>query len=128
MRYMGIDYGSKRVGIAISDETGSFALPHTVLKNTSKLIEELNTIMCDKDISVIILGESKNFKGEDNVIMKDIKVFKDKIENTLGKQVVYEPEFMTSQEAELIQGKGEMHDASAAALILKSYLSRTNNT
>jgi putative Holliday junction resolvase len=124
MRYMGIDYGSKRVGIAVSDETGNFALPLVVLKNSPELLDELNEIICDKNIEVIILGESKNYKGEDNKIMAEIREFKEKVENNLEKKVIYEPEFMTSQEAQHIQGKGEMHDASAAALILKSYLDR----
>lgn len=127
MRYLGIDYGSKRVGVAVSDEEGKFALPKVVLQNTSKLLDELNTIICDNEISTVILGESKNFKGEDNTIMKDVREFKEKIENNLGKTVIFEPEFLTSHAAQRFQGKNDMHDASAAALILQSYLDRLQN-
>jgi putative holliday junction resolvase len=126
MRYMGIDYGSKRVGVAVSDEEGKFALPKMVLQNSAKLLDELNRIICENEISTIVLGESKNFKGEDNTIMKDVREFKEKIENNLGKTVIFEPEFLTSHAAQRFQGKNDMHDASAAALILQSYLDRVN--
>ena len=54
--------------------------------------------------------------------MKDIVPFAKSLETELRIPVYMHPEFMTSQEAERIQGKNSMHDASAAALILKSYL------
>lgn len=127
MRFMGIDYGSKRVGVALSDESNRFALPHSVVPNTKKLVDDLNTIVCENEVTHIVLGESKNFKGEDNKIMKDIRAFKDDIENRIGKPVAWEPEFMTSQHAARAQGEHELLDASAAALILQSYLDRMAN-
>ncbi len=125
---MGIDYGSKRVGIALSDETNKFALPHVVIPNSKRLIDDLNEIICEKKVTHVILGESKNYKGADNEIMADIKALKEKIENVLDMPVMYEPEFLTSHQAEQIQGKGGMLDASAAALILQSYLDRLANS
>jgi putative Holliday junction resolvase len=127
MRYLGIDYGSKRVGVALSDEGNTFALPHSVIQNSEELVEDLRKIIHENKVGHIILGESKNFKGEDNKIMKDIRNFKEDLENTLNMPVIFEPEFLTSHEAEHIQGKNDMHDASAAALILKSYLERIKN-
>ncbi len=127
MRSMGIDYGSKRVGIALSDESGKFALPKVVLQNNQKLLDEINTLICEHDVEIVVLGESKNFKGEENEIMVAVHAFKEKIENVLGKTVVFEPEFLTSHAAQRFQGKNEMHDASAAALILQSYLDRSSN-
>jgi putative Holliday junction resolvase len=126
MRYLGIDYGSKRVGIALSDESGKFAMPHSVLANTKKLEDELNAIVCDNEVKVIVLGESKDFKGNDNAIMKSVHEFKRRIEDTLHLPVIFEPEFLTSHQAERTQGKSELLDASAAALILQSYLDRLN--
>ena len=128
MRYLGIDYGSKRVGVAISDESNKFALPKIVIenKNPAKLIDDLNIIICDNEVGYIILGESKDYKGIDNKIMRDIRKFKEDLENTLHLPVIFEPEFMTSHAAERFQGKNEFHDASAAALILQSYLDRAS--
>ena len=127
MRYLGIDYGTKRVGTALSDEGGKFAMPHKVLQNTKTLLEDINNIICENEVEVVILGESKDFKGKDNKVMGKIRVFKDQIENNLGKKVIFEPEFLTSHQAESIQGKHDLLDASAAALILQSYLDRLAN-
>lgn len=124
MRFLGIDYGSKRVGAALSDEAGEFALPLQVLPNTATLLPALKKIIAEKKVGAVVLGESKNFKGEPNLIMKKIAEFKRVLEDETGLPVHLEPEFLTSAEAERVQGKNRMQDASAAALILKSYLER----
>lgn len=128
---MGIDYGSKRIGVAISDENNTFALPKKVIVHTRhepahKIVDELNEIKCDNSITHIIIGESKNFKGEDNSIMPELRAFKETLENGLAVPVLFEPEFLTSHQAASIQGDHALLDASAAALILQSYLDRVN--
>jgi putative Holliday junction resolvase len=128
MKFMGIDYGTKRVGIALSDESSTFALPHSVIENSKALIDKLNEIKCEHEVTAVILGESKNFKGEDNKVMGDIRKLKEQIENTLQIPVILEPEFLTSHQAERFQGKTDKLDSSAAALILQSYLDRLKNT
>lgn len=122
MKLLGIDYGSKNVGVAISDERLKFAFPLVVLQNSDILIYDLSKICKDNDIVAIVVGESKDFGQRDNNIMKEIKPFVERLKGDLKIPVYMHPEFMTSQEAERIQGKNNMHDASAAALILKSYL------
>lgn len=122
MRHLGIDYGTKRVGIATSDETGQMAFPDVVLQNNNKLIENIGEIMETKKVGKIILGESKNFKMEDNEIMKDIIDLKSVLEATFEIDVELHPEVLTSAQAENIQGKNKMLDASAATIILQSYL------
>ncbi|MCC2631172.1 MAG: Holliday junction resolvase YqgF, putative holliday junction resolvase, partial [Candidatus Paceibacter sp.] len=93
-----------------------------------KLVDDLNTIICDTEVEIIILGESKDFKGQDNKVMPKIRELKDAIENQLHKQVIFEPEFLTSHQAQHIQGKTDLLDASAAAIILQSYLDRLSNS
>ena len=142
MRYLGIDYGSKRVGLAISDEEGKFALPFSVLPNDKKLLSEIKKIITEKQVGAVVLGESKDFKGEDNAIMTDIRIFKIALEKETGLTIFLEPEFMTSAEADRMNARvpeqsrksgirlrrpkanNEMLDASAAAIILQSYLDR----
>jgi putative Holliday junction resolvase len=124
---MGIDFGTKRIGIAISDSENKFAIPHSVIQNTKNLTEDLNKIICDHEVETIILGESKDFKGIDNKVMPKIRELKEVIENTLGKRVILEPEFLTSHQAQHFQGKTELLDASAAAIILQSYLDRLHS-
>jgi putative holliday junction resolvase len=122
MKYLGIDFGSKRIGLAVSDETGSFALPLRVLENTENLLQEISEICKQKNIDEIVIGESKNFEMEENEIMKEINLFVKKIKGELKLPIHMHPEFLSSAEAERLQGKNDMLDASAAAIILKSYL------
>ncbi len=142
MRYLGIDYGSKRVGVAYSNETNEFALPLSVLPNDDELVPTLKKVILEKAIGTIVLGESKNFKGEDNVIMKAIRKFQEVLEKETGLPILLELEFLTSAEAERMRTPAsgqnrksgvrlrrpdvpnKMLDASAAALILKSYLQK----
>ena len=121
---MGIDYGKKRVGIALSDQDQRFALPEAVVPNDDHLLEHIQKIVQEKDVIAIVLGESKNFLGEANQIQDDILRFKKNVELVTELPVFFEPELLTSREASHIQGEGKMLDASAAALILKSYLER----
>lgn len=123
MRILGIDYGSKRVGIAVSDPERKFALPNCVIKNTDTLLAEVLKLAKDFEIKEIVIGESRNYAGEANKILPDILNFKEKLESA-GYVVYLELEFMTSVQAERLQGKNEMSDASAAAIILQSYLDR----
>lgn len=124
---MGIDYGTKRVGVALSDERGEFALPHRVLPQSPKLVEIVALLAKDKEVTTIVVGESKDLAGEDNPLMKRINRFVEELRQASGVPVVLEPEFMTSAEAARLQGKTDMLDASAAALILKSYIDKKKN-
>lgn len=120
---MGIDYGSKRVGLAISDPSLKFAMPLSVVSNDSELLAKVQKIAVDNEVKEIVIGESKDYKGNANPILLDSLEFKAKLES-LGFVVYFEPEFMTSVQAERLQGKTELLDASAAALILQSYLDK----
>ena len=129
MKYLGIDFGSKRVGIAVSDETNTLAFPRCVLENNKKLLEEVWKIAKEENAEKIILGESKNFRGEPNPIMREIEKFKKNLEEKFLKErfpaeIFFEPEFMTSSQAEHLQGKNRLHDASAAAIILQSFIDK----
>lgn len=125
-KVMGIDYGTKRVGIALSDEEKSVAFPKEVLVNSENLLAQIDEIIIEEGIDLIVLGESKNSQGEDNIVMKEIRNFKDKLEKECRLSIVFEPEFMTSMHIRQTGGKGEV-DAQAAALILQRYLDRRGN-
>ncbi len=138
MRILGIDYGTKRIGIALSDEGQAFGQPYSVIKNSrstkEKVLAEIVEIIKKENVAEIVLGESKDFKGEDNSIMTEIRDFKTAMESSLVLlspplvppiiPIFFEPEFLTSHQAEFFQGKHDLLDASAAALILQSYLDK----
>ena len=136
MRYIGIDYGSKRVGVAISDEGGVMAFPKVILANDLGLIESIQTICQSEHISAIVLGESHDLSGKPNKIMGSIEEFKRNLETEIEMPVYFQKEFMTTIEARGRAGK-EINDArknpkekkaaadaSAAALILQRYLDK----
>jgi putative Holliday junction resolvase len=127
MRILGIDYGSKRVGIAISDPSESFGQPYKVLKNSDSLLKDIQDIITKEEISEIVIGESKDFKGKDNVVMEAIREFKKILELETKLPVIFEPEFLSSHQAAYFQGQHDLLDASAAAIILQSYLERKKN-
>ena len=124
MRLMGIDYGTKRVGIALSDETGHFAYPYAVLKNSKSLVEEIMRICSKERVGRIILGHSLDYKMQPNIVMTRIDEFKNELELVSSLPVLFENEFLTTAEAKRLQGGGSKIDSSAAALILKSYIDK----
>lgn len=132
-RVLGIDYGTKRIGVALSDPQAAFGQPYSVVQNSKTALDEILAIVKKENVAEIVLGESKDFKGQDNKVMSEIRDFKFALEKALVLllppiiPVIFEPEFLTSHQAEYFQGKHDLLDASAAALILQSYLDRKNN-
>ena len=136
MRYMGLDLGSKTLGIAISDTTKTIANVLTTLRfcneDYASLLEPLKSIIEDNSISKIILGYPKNM---DNSIGKRALItleFKELLEKEFGLEVVMEDERLTSVisnnillEADLSRKKRKRKvDGVAAEVILQSYLDR----
>ncbi len=126
MRYLGIDHGTKRVGLALSDISGRMAFPYEVVPMDSTLIERLLRIIQDKSVEAIVLGESKDYKGDDNPIMHKIRRLKAVLEERARLPIFLVPEVLSSREAMHIQGDTDQNDASAAAIVLQSYLDRIN--
>jgi len=122
---MAIDYGRMRVGIASTDESGRFALPRFVLPNNKELLEKIIEFKMKEGIERIVIGESKNFLGQPNLIQKDIENLQKSLEER-GVETVLHPEVFTTQEAVRLQGVNDLTDASAAAIILKDYLEYNN--
>lgn len=137
MRYLGIDYGSQKVGLALSDEAGTMGFPHAVVQNTPKLVDELRTLIAEKDVGAVVVGESQSLSGEANPIAEAAHRFGDELTERSGVPVVYESEVYTTAEARRSPEKEEKTrvpkskrpvDDSAAALILTSYLTKLQAT
>lgn len=121
---MGIDYGTKRVGVALSDEGGSMAFPHRVIENSPKLLKELVSLIEEEHVGEIVIGHSLNEKNEANHIQAAIERLVLDLTLAVGVPVHLEPEQYSTQEALRIQGRNEKTDASAAAIILNSHLTK----
>ena len=122
MKYLGIDYGTKRIGLALSDEDGVLAFPHKVIQNKSRANTEIIQIAKSEKIEKIVVGESLDYKNQPNQVMKNIEKFGKELNALTGIEVLYEPEYLTSAQARRAPGAGTRVDASAAALILQYYL------
>ena len=144
MKFLGIDYGTKRIGVAISDEKKVLAFPKEIVLNDSSSLKKLEEIIKTENISEIIIGESIDFSGKLNVLSARIEVFILELKNKFNLPIYKQKEFLTSVEARKAGGnkkflnQSQMHsrlkqiksgrvDASAAALILQRYLDKKNN-
>ncbi|PIR45155.1 MAG: Holliday junction resolvase RuvX [Candidatus Vogelbacteria bacterium CG10_big_fil_rev_8_21_14_0_10_51_16] len=127
MRFLGIDYGSHRIGLALSDHAAMFSYPHLVLENKgiARAVELVAKICREEEVGLIVVGESLDYKGKENKVMVEIRQFAKLLEEKTGIPLELENETLTSAEAERLQGKNSMHDAAAAAIILRSYLERS---
>lgn len=140
MRYLGIDYGTKRIGLALSDESAKFAFPHSAISNLTScdVVNKIKQICMEKGVKKIILGRPELFKVTDNKTVEKIEAFKEILEKEIGLLVIFQNEALTTQEARRsLSEKNTKHqaspgprkktasvDASAAALILQAYLDR----
>jgi putative Holliday junction resolvase len=121
MKYLGIDYGTKKIGLATSDESGTLAFPAAIIPNSDQAISQIKKLCADEKVGSIVIGESATLEGQPNPIMALISDFKMKLKE-LGLPVESEREFLTTVEARRYQ-EGEV-DSSAAALILQRYLDK----
>ncbi|MEI8062381.1 MAG: RuvX/YqgF family protein [bacterium] len=127
-RALGIDFGKKRIGIAMSDAEKRIAFPHSIIENGVEVAKQILELCTQNDVDLVVVGESKDFKGEDNAIMHDIRRFVQQFNRLLPADSnlipVYEPETLSSHQVSKIQGDSENVDSGAASIILQSYLNR----
>lgn len=123
-RALGIDYGKKRVGVAMSDPDKKIAFPHSIIENDPELPQQIHELCKQNEIDLVVVGESKDFNQKENPIMADIKRFVEKFSKLSHITLVYEPETLSSHQVSKIQGDTENIDSGAASIILQSYLNR----
>lgn len=136
MRYLGVDYGSSKIGLALSDETGTMGFPHSIVPNTPRFFDELCALVERERIGAVVIGESRTLAGDENLIAEEARALGNRITERTRLPVFFESEVFTSAEARRMHERvpksraprpHKAVDASAAALILTSYLSRTNH-
>lgn len=136
MRYLGIDYGSSKIGLALSDEAGTMGFPYSIVPNTPRTSDELCALIAREGVGGVVIGESRDLAGGENPIAEDARALGSLISTHTGVPVAYESEVFTSAEARRAPEKQMKSrapkarknvDASAAAIILTSYLSRTHH-
>jgi putative Holliday junction resolvase len=125
-KLIGIDYGTKRVGVSVSDETGSVAFPKATYQNDRALIPTLVALIRKENASTVVIGESKDAEGKENAVMESVRKFVHELERSIAVTIAYEPEYYTSLQARRDTEKSIV-DAEAATIILNSYIERKKN-
>jgi len=135
-RCIGIDLGSKRVGLALSDKMNMIASPYKTLtfKNEQDLLDQLRLIIVDFKVKSIVLGLPLNMNGEDSAQTKKVREFKSVL-SIFNLPIIFEDERLSSvsakrslvmQDIKTGHNKSEI-DKRAAAIILQQFLDKNNN-
>ncbi len=144
-RYLGIDYGTKRIGVAVSDENGFFAFPREIISNNKEVLGKIIEITKKEKIEAIVIGDSADFKGKPNTLSSKVDLFISKLKEISDLSIYKQKEFLTSVEArrsketkkdsnktqahsKIKKAKSGRVDAGAAALILQRYLDKINKS
>jgi putative holliday junction resolvase len=136
-RILGIDYGLKRVGLALSDPLGIFASGLTTLPNKSakQLLKELQAVINEHQVEKLVMGLPVRSTGELGTAAEAVQAFGNELSKATGLPVFYEDERFTSViaqqalQAQGVQPSRQKHlvDQTSAALILQQYLDKSAN-
>src|SRR5574344_212632 len=137
MIYLGLDLGSKTLGLSISDRLGIIATPLEVIRYESidELIKRLNEIITSRNVDVLILGNPKNLNGTLSKRSEETIKFKELLEKQYNYNVILQDERLSTIEAENIlisnntkrKNRKKVIDKMASTIILQSFLDRRNN-
>jgi putative transcription antitermination factor YqgF len=130
---MGIDYGGRRIGIAVS-ESGVLATPHSVIENDSTAIEKLDALAREIGVDTLVLGIARRARSDDGE--RKFHDFAERLRQRTCKPVVLWDETLSTVEAtERLRAGGRKppkgrHDIDmyAAAVILQSYIDGAGRT
>ena len=132
MRILAIDHGSKRMGIAVSDELKMIAQPleYILAEPSDKFLARLNELITDKEVELILVGMPRNMDGSYGPAALKVQDFVEALKGAVSVPLKLWDERLTSAQANrlLIQGnvrrdkRKEKVDKMAAAILLQSYL------
>ena len=132
-RVLGIDYGSKRIGLSLSDPLCVIAQPIDALKNDSSLLENLQQLSAREQVKLIVVGMPFNLKGQQAQKACEVQKFIEILKTKVGIEVViWDERFTTSMAHRTMlsmgtkkkerQKKDGRIDSMAAAIILQGFL------
>ena len=135
MRYIGLDLGSRTLGVSLSDKDGIIASSYTIIRHNEeyeRLVLEVKKIIEEKNVDKIVLGLPKNMNGTVGFKGELSYKFKEMLEKSTSKEVILEDERLSTKEATNVLIKNDTSrkkrkkviDCVAATIILQSYLDR----
>lgn len=134
MKCLGMDLGTKTLGLATSDKLGMISSPYKTIRYESidELVEEVKIIINELKIEVLVLGYPKNMNNTLGEAVKRTEDFKLKLESATGMEVNLIDERLSTVEAENVllefdvsrKGRKKVIDSVAASIILDTYIRR----
>jgi len=124
IRLIGIDWGEKRLGVALAESEVCLATPFMVAANLSELLH----IITAEKIDLIVLGEPQKMRGKTNDINPQFKEFLRLLKTKTDLRIELIDERLSSKNADALVGSKKTkapRDAVAAMIILQSYLDQT---
>ena len=122
MKFLGIDYGAKRIGLAVSDENGTIAFPRETLANMRGVIGSIQKIIEEEKIGFVVVGDTKSYGGIPNPVTLKVKDFVYDLKKVLNIPIASSWEAGSTMEANRYDPSGAHNDSAAAAVILQRYL------
>jgi putative Holliday junction resolvase len=122
-RVLGIDYGEKRIGLAISDESQTLARELDIL-SPKEFWGQISDIISKHEITTIVLGWPLNMDGGETDKTREVASFKLRVASKTGLPVEVIDERLSSQMAEYISGGKKNLDSLAAQILLQNYLDK----
>lgn len=123
MKILAIDFGTKRIGLAISDETETLARELDIL-SPKEFWQKLAGIIKDNEVEKIIIGLPLNMSGEPTQKTSQAKQFAKQVEDKANVTVELTDERLSSQMAESISGSSQNLDSLAAQIFLQNHLDK----
>lgn len=132
MRILAIDFGKKRIGLALSDPLGFTAQPYDVIANDKMMFARIGAVISEKEVSKIIVGLPVSLDGKLGISADDVLKFVEKLRSAVKIPVETIDERMTTAQAQKIlidadvrrDKRKDVIDKMAAALMLKTYMDR----
>lgn len=123
-KFLGIDYGARRIGLAVSDKDGILARPLLTLENNQSVANQIKDICQEEAVEKIIIGLPVRLKGGESLQTKEVKEFAGRLEKSLDLPIVFESEIFTTKIAR--EAGTKKVDERAAQIILQSFLDKQN--
>lgn len=129
-RILALDYGTKRVGVAMSDPLGITAQPQAFFPVTEHLFDTIGAFIESQSVGKVVLGLPLTMKGTDSKMTIEVRAFAEKLQEFLQVPVELYDERCTSDSANraLIEGnvsrkrRKDLVDSIAATILLQAYL------
>lgn len=131
-QYLGIDYGEKRIGVAIGDEALRIAFPLRVLDNSGRrrVVEEISRIVKEREVTMIVVGLPIRLDGTRGIAAENVERFAAILKQHINVPVEFWDERLSTKIAEraMIEGglrrarRRQCIDRATAQIILQSYL------